>query len=121
MATPTYNLPVFADNDPVDLVGIYNKAMGELDTLIAQLNTAVQSATTAAGAAQSAASAAQEAAQDAVTTANGVASTAQEALDKANEAAASVSGITKNDSDTVLTVDQIKTAKVTTGGFIYKA
>lgn len=65
MPTPNLNLPLFSRTDPIDLVQVYNTAMGMLDTKVSgmdnRLTVAADNATDALTAAQTAQTAAETA------------------------------------------------------------
>ena len=110
--TPTtnYQLPTYADTDAPDLTGAYNQAMKKIDTQMKTNSDKAASATSAAGTAKS---------------------TADSALGTANANKAAITTLTgrvdkleggafnPQDTDAILTVQQLSEAKVTKEGIVY--
>lgn len=46
MATPNYSIPEFSPTDSVDLIGVYNAAMGIVDAKLKDIETKVNAANT---------------------------------------------------------------------------
>lgn len=63
MPTPNLNLPLFSRTDPIDLVQVYNTAMGMLDTKVSGMNTRLTMTSDTASAAQTTANRAETAAE----------------------------------------------------------
>lgn len=79
MATPNLNLPLFSRTDPIDLVQVYNNAMGTLDTKVSGMDNRLTLVKDTADAANSTASSAQSAAAAAQSTATTAQTTATRA------------------------------------------
>lgn len=89
MATPNYNIPVFAAGDNVDLMGVYNVAMTTIDTELKKIN-------------------------DSIGTINSTLSTLNQTV---NSMKGSIPN--KGASDEAFSVSDLAGAKITSTGFVY--
>lgn len=89
MATTNYKLPVFAADQNVDLMGVYNTAMNTIDTELKKIN-------------------------DSLGTINSTVSALQSTVSQISNNVP-----TKGTSDKIFSVSGLSGAKITTNGFVY--
>lgn len=89
MATTNYNLPVFAADQNVDLIGVYNTAMNTIDAELKKINDSLAKINS---------------------TITGLQSTVSQINSKVP---------TKGGSDKIFSVSGLSDAKITSNGFVY--
>lgn len=89
MATTNYKLPVFAADQNVDLIGVYNTAMNTIDAELKKIN-------------------------DSLATINSTVSSLQSTVSQISSNVP-----TKGASDEIFSVSGLSAAKITSNGFVY--